>query len=473
MTTFSLNLLEKDLNILKDVLIREDKCERAAYLLCNKARSNNDPWDQHAHEKYLVTKVITIHDDEILDATPTRITWRTRSFVRALKEAAEKNQTVAVVHSHTSNYTKFSGQDDTNEPDLLVGAQNRNGPSTRILSLILTDNNQLFGRIWLHPSPKGYVALSMIRVIGSRIALHYDSRSNKINSNVLHRQALAFGETLNRDLRKLRIAIVGCGATGSAVAMMLARLGVGQLILFDKDIVDQTNLNRLHGSRQADADAMRPKVEVVAREITNLGLGVRTVAVNRWIGDADCRDALKSSDIIFGCTDDHEGRILMNRFAYYYLTPLIDIGFAIDVSNDDIPEIKAMDARVSVIGPGNTCLLCHQVINPAIAAEQALKRMNPTEYESRKAEAYVFGEGNPSPSVVTFTTELACMGINELIHRLQGFRGENGHAPNRVRRFHLNEDRRPNRPPQSYCPLCGSEDNWGAGDREPFLGIVN
>jgi len=81
---------------------------------------------------------------------------------------------------------------------------------------------------------------------------------------------------------------------------------------------------------------------------------------------------------------------------------------------------------VSVIGPGNTCLLCHQVINPAIAAEQALKRMNPTEYESRKAEAYVIGEGNPNPSVVTFTTELACMGINELIHRLQGFRGENG-----------------------------------------------
>src|SRR3712207_6906598 len=47
------------------------------------------------------------------------------------------------------------------------------------------------------------------------------------------------------DLRKLRIGIVGCGGTGSAVAMLLARLGVGQLALFDNDIVDQTNLNRL------------------------------------------------------------------------------------------------------------------------------------------------------------------------------------------------------------------------------------
>ena len=40
-----------------------------------------------------------------------------------------------------------------------------------------------------------------------------------------------------------------------ATAVLLARLGVGQLALFDDDIVEVTNLNRLHGSRRADADA--------------------------------------------------------------------------------------------------------------------------------------------------------------------------------------------------------------------------
>ena len=53
--------------------------------------------------------------------------------------------------------------------------------------------------------------------------------------------------------------------------MLLARLGAGQLVLFDNDIVDVTNLNRLHGARRSDADAMRPKVEVVAREIAEIG----------------------------------------------------------------------------------------------------------------------------------------------------------------------------------------------------------
>ena len=71
----------------------------------------------------------------------------------------------------------------------------------------------------------------------------------------------------NGDLRHLRVGVVGCGGTGSAVAMLLARLGVGQIALFDEDVVERTNLNRLHGARQSDADAMRPKVQAVAASI--------------------------------------------------------------------------------------------------------------------------------------------------------------------------------------------------------------
>jgi hypothetical protein len=421
MTIYSLTFRAEHFEALQSHLIREDGLERAAYLLCRKARSENDPWERQVHEKFLVTEVIPVPGDDVIESTSTSVSWRTRSFVRALKDAEARDQVVAVVHNHPAGYEKFSPQDNANEPDLLQGALNRNGPGTRMLSLLLTPDDRVTGRVWLHPSETGHTPLSMIRVIGSRIALYYPERRTALDMRAFHRQALAFGQALNRDLRKLRVGIVGCGGTGSAVALLLARLGVGQLVVFDNDIVDQTNLNRLHGARQADADAMRPKVEVVSREISELGLGIRVVPVNAWVGDPICRDALKSCDVIFGCTDDHDGRLLLNRFAYYYLT---------------------------------------------------LKRKNPAEFEKRKAEAYVFGEGDPSPAVVTFTTELACMGVNELLHRLQGFRGPEGHAPNRVRRFHLNEDRRPGRSPQAYCPLCASKEAWGAGDVEPFLDRV-
>jgi molybdopterin/thiamine biosynthesis adenylyltransferase len=432
----------------------------------------HDPWDRQAHRKYLSAKVLTVPDDQVIESTPTLVTWRTASFVRALREAAANNQIVAVAHNHPAGMTRFSPQDDMNEPDLVALACNRNGPGTNILSVILTADGHLAGRVWLHPRKGAYGPLRLIRVMGQRWDLHYQGRGSGMSAPAFSRQALAFGEALNQDLRKLRIAIVGCGGTGSAVAMLLARLGVGQIILIDNDIVDQTNLNRLHGSRQADADAMRPKVEVLARVIAEMGLGVRAVPVEAWVGDPKCRDVLRSCDLIFGCTDDHEGRLFLNRFAYYYLTPLVDIGLAVDVDRSEPPSLKALDGRINVIAPGHTCLMCCGVTNPEIARAETMRRSDPEEYEQRKAEAYVAGEGNPAPAVVTFTTELACMGVNEMIHRLQGFRGPDGAAANRVRKFHLGEDRRPGHKPAPACPLCAGEDIWGKGDVEPFLGRI-
>lgn len=470
MTSYSLTMHSTHADALRAHLLRDDGCERAAYLLCNSAKASLDPWDRQAHEKFLVSEVIPVPDSDVLESTPDRVTWSTRSFARALKTAQRSNQTVAVIHSHPNGHPDFSPQDDANEPDLLQGAINRNGPGARLLSLIMMPDGRLTGRIWHHPAERGKEPLEMVRIIGHRFEMHYPIRGARTDIRTLHRQALAFGAALNQDLRKLRVGVVGCGGTGSAVAMLLARLGVGQIALIDNDIVDQTNLNRLHGARQADADALRPKSQVVADSLAEMGLGVRVTPINSWVGDPVCRDTLKCCDLLFGCTDDHDGRAFINRFAYYYLTPVIDIGLAIDVSGKAVPTVNALDGRVTVLMPDHTCLMCREVIIPQIAAEQALKRQNPVTYEKRKAEAYVFGEGDPSPAVVTFTTELACMGVNELLHRLQGFRGPEGHAANRVRRFHLNEDRRPGRTPQGYCPICGTDENWGAGDVDPFMG---
>ncbi|MBR4165562.1 MAG: sulfur carrier protein ThiS adenylyltransferase ThiF [Lachnospiraceae bacterium] len=45
-------------------------------------------------------------------------------------------------------------------------------------------------------------------------------------------------------LRAARVAVAGLGGLGSNIACMLARSGVGHLLLVDFDVVDVTNLNR-------------------------------------------------------------------------------------------------------------------------------------------------------------------------------------------------------------------------------------
>ena len=46
--------------------------------------------------------------------------------------------------------------------------------------------------------------------------------------------------------KQSRVAIAGCGGLGSNIAVMLARTGVGELLLVDFDTVEPSNLNRQH-----------------------------------------------------------------------------------------------------------------------------------------------------------------------------------------------------------------------------------
>ena len=465
MTTFSATFQVGHFEQLRAHLLRADGNEHIAYVLFNEVGIGHEPWDRQAHRKFLSTEVIPIAGEQVLESTPNIISWATTSHMAALKRAEANNQRVAIVHNHPTGFAFFSEQDNANEPHLSQMAINRNGPGTPLLSFILTADGALAGRVWL--SPKYQTPLRTIRVIGDRFEFHYLGRGAGATRAAFDRQALAFGKTLNQDLAQLRIGVVGCGGTGSAIAALLPRLGIGNVLLIDNDVVDVTNLNRLHGARQADADAMRPKVEVVARVIAELGLGTRAVGKESWVGDPECRDALRSCDLIFGCTDDNDGRMFLNRLALFYLIPVIDLGLAIEVGEGERPELCALDGRVTVLVPGATCLPCRGVVDAAMAAEEALRREQPAEYEKRKAEAYVFGEGNPSPVVVTFTTELACMAANEMLNRINGFRG----APmkNLVRKFHLMEDFKPGAKPRPGCALCDDKGYWGRGDVEPFL----
>ena len=283
-----------------------------------------------------------------------------------------------------------------------------------------------------------------------------------------HRQQLGFGQALNQDLSKLKISIIGMGATGSATAIMLARLGVGELFLIDRDTVNESNLNRLHSARKQDIG--RYKVDVLKEYIENIELGTIVNSCKEWVGTNESIALLKSSDFIFGCTDDHAGRIVLNRFAYFYLTPVIDMGLTFSVKKESL-EIQNLQGRVSYLFPGSDCLLTKGFINLEIANSENLRRKNPQTYESLKKEAYIIGEGNPSPSVVTFTTAVATKAVNEFLNRLIGF-NSNFNIPHKLFFFNHDEKINPGNISNNDCPICGKTDYCGMGDYQPFLDMV-
>lgn len=459
---------ERHLSQLRELLKRDDGTEAAAYVLFGTSDVKADPWDMQRRRRYTSFDVQPIPSEDLVSADTQHITWSTNSFVKMLKRAKDDGLTVSIVHTHPKGPSYFSEQDDGNERELAKMLVNRNGAASEMISILLSGENDFRARVW--NDQRNPIDISRVRVVGRHYRLH-DLHHPMPELEHLNRQALAFGEQLNSTLRSLKIGIVGCGATGSAVAMLLARLGIGHLVLFDEDTVELTNLNRLHGAKRSDVDAMRSKVDVVSREIVGAALGVKVLPKKGWVGDTAFRDTLKSCDIIFGCTDDHDGRMFLNRFAYFYLIPVIDIGLAITPAKHG-GAVQDLSGRTTVIIPEAPCLLCHGVVDPVRAREEELQRKHPEEYERQKREAYVRGSGNPAPAVVTFTTATACMAIDELIQALVGFRQTNGWAWNRVRRFDLMKDRTPGALQYDHCPICRSDEYWGRADVEPFLDRV-
>jgi molybdopterin/thiamine biosynthesis adenylyltransferase len=465
MSTFSIVCLEEHEASLHASLFARPGVEGAAYVLFKEAHIGSDPWDRTAHTKLLVREVMAIQP---VSADDVHVTWDTRSYVELLQRAQRDGLVLGIAHSHPRGPNNFSSQDDGNEAELLRTACNRNGKATKLVSMLFTPDHGIRARIWQYP--KHQTTARSVTVIGERFRLHLPDQQSPA-SPAFARQVLAFGPSLMSQLKNLRVGIVGAGGTGSATAPLAARAGAGQVLVVDDDIVEVTNLNRLHGAGQADADGMRPKAEVVAGEIARMALGTRVLAKRGWVNAPDLRDALKSCDVIFCCTDDHAGRVFLNRLAYFYLIPVFDMGLAMAVATPPATGMADISARVTTIMPPEACLICRGAVDLEIAHEEDLRRQNPTEYERRKREAYVRGEGNPNPAVVTFTTEVACMAVNELLNRIVGYRKRNMGFEIR-RRFLFNEDRATTASPRHSCPVCGSPDCWGLGDIDPFLDIV-
>ena len=101
-------------------------------------------------------------------------------------------------------------------------------------------------------------------------------------------------------------------------------------------------------------------------------------------------------------------------------------------------------------------------------------RRDPELLEERRRAGYVPQDPDPSPVVVTFTTEVATMAVNELFHRLNGFRGTDERCSEHVRQFQFlkNADLLPSGRSKPGCKLCDRRRYDGRGDMKPLLDMT-
>ena len=178
-------------------------------------------------------------------------------------------------------------------------------------------------------------------------------------SDQFDRNIRAFGGEIQQVLGNLHVAVVGCGGTGSAVIEQLVRLGVRNLSLFDPKTLSAGNVTRVYGSF---ADSVgEPKVNVSAAHVGRIAPDAEVKTTRARITLESAAKLLLDADVVFGCTDDNAGRLVLSRIASYLLTPVIDCGVLL--SSGPGGQLVGIDGRVTVLTPGAACLVCRNRID--------------------------------------------------------------------------------------------------------------
>jgi molybdopterin/thiamine biosynthesis adenylyltransferase len=417
------------------------------------------------NRRVLVQDVIWVDDSAYLRRESIGLSIASHGYVKALGEAAQRGASALWFHTHPGH----EGIPLPSEHDHQVDRQ--------IADLFrLRTGSHIYGTVIASPRPHGITfsgtlqpegedTLSIDRFwfLGStwRLLLGFNAQTQSI-SPMFDRNVRAFGPAIQHILGDLCVGIVGCGGTGSATAEQLVRLGVRNFLLIDADTLSLSNITRVYGSTPAHVGAL--KVNVLRDHLAAIAPDLSCAMLPSTINVEIAASALMDCDLIFGCTDDNAGRLVLSRIATYLLTPVIDVGVLL--SSDANQNLIGIDGRITILEPGGACLVCRDRVDIARAAAEML---TPEERQKRIDEGYAPALAGVEPAVVAFTTAVAAAAVNELLERLIGY----GVAPRptevllRLHEREISTNIARSRPGH-YCHAASN--SLGRGKLTPFLG---
>ena len=110
-----------------------------------------------------------------------------------------------------------------------------------------------------------------------------------------------------------KITVIGCGGIGGETIEMLARMGIGELVLVDKDAYDLSNLNRQTLATITDLGLV--KSEVAAEKVRLINPYVKTTIFNEHIDQTNIDKVIGDSDIVIDALDNVLTRVIVSRKA--------------------------------------------------------------------------------------------------------------------------------------------------------------
>ncbi len=124
-----------------------------------------------------------------------------------------------------------------------------------------------------------------------------------------------------KTLLKSKVAIIGLGAIGTAVAELLTRAGIGTITLIDRDFIEKTNLQRQLLYDEKDIGKLKTDTAKEKLQAINSDTTIESKACD--INHTNIQKIVEDKNLIIDCTDNMETRFLINDCSMKHSTPWI------------------------------------------------------------------------------------------------------------------------------------------------------
>jgi molybdopterin/thiamine biosynthesis adenylyltransferase len=128
---------------------------------------------------------------------------------------------------------------------------------------------------------------------------------------MVSRQMSIVSKSQQEKLKNSKITVIGCGGIGGAAIEMLARMGVGNLQIVDKDSFDVSNINRQLMSSFYSVG--KSKTEVTQDTIQSINPFINVESFEGELNESNVKKIVAGSDLVIDALDNLVSRIILSR----------------------------------------------------------------------------------------------------------------------------------------------------------------
>ena len=122
-------------------------------------------------------------------------------------------------------------------------------------------------------------------------------------------------------LLQSKVAIIGAGGLGGTVLELLARMGIGELIIADKDIMGDSNLNRQILSTETNLG--QSKTEVAVKRVKEINSSIEIIGHSVFIDSGNVKKIIEGAEVVVDALDNLPSRFVLQKACRELNIPLV------------------------------------------------------------------------------------------------------------------------------------------------------